>query len=144
MVMVAFGRIDVVHETDEFGDSNGKSRLNLYSEDINGTFMFQPSTGIYSYILLEYTGMFDKGDVIDIRIKNDLDEVISINATIKMQTLEGTGYLIYNSDADKLIDFIKKSNTIRVVVRDYNNRAIMKTISCAGFTVKYNDYINNL
>lgn len=127
---------------DEYGDTEineismsiAKVKTNFLKRDKNG--VISKSKDLisgYSISLLapNFIGTFkNKYNEIGMKIKNDKGEILNINA---YTSRDGWSLLVKPEENTKFLEYIKKSETIKAIFKDYKGFEYLVAFNVAGF-----------
>lgn len=122
---VAMAQWDTVEMVDEFGDKTGE--VSIFNEESKGAYIQLTSLGF----LIKTNGYLNNSDYGVMKVKSDDGSIHSFKVF-----QDGKSAHLFNSMAgyDKLINLLKSSSTLKVVVYSYDNDAYKLKINCMGFT----------
>lgn len=143
IVSMACATVYVNEAKDEFGEKTGYTHLMMTTtqSQADGFVFYSKNLNYCGLVIDEYTGMFDKNEVATVKIRTEDGTIHTFRPVVYTQTIKNTGYRFSGSDVEAIVNILKASNTIKIVVYDYNNLSIMKTMNCSGFTAGYNQLL---
>ena len=139
--------INYDHESEyEFEDENGDTVINqitLTVAKVKTNFLKRDKNGVisksktlkddYSISILapNYIGTFkNKYNETSIKLKNDKGEILNINA---YTSRDGWSLLVKPEENTKFLEYIKKSETIKAIFKDYKGFEYLVAFNVAGF-----------
>lgn len=148
-----FANWEVINYTDDFGDpmkenhmvssdydyddvilSVAKLKTNFSKREKNGNIIKTKELKQQLFISLDlpdYIGTFqDNFNEINVKIKNDKEQVLSFNA---YTSRDGYSILFKYENSQKLIEFMKKSETIKVTFYDYEGNNYLFNFDVTGY-----------
>lgn len=144
-----------VNYTDEFGDEKKENYLISYENEnsnvylnitkVKTNFLKREKNGkitktkelklqhLVSFNFENYIGTFqDNFNEVQVKIKNDKEEILTLNA---YTARDGYGLIIKNENTQKIIDFIKKSENIKLAFKDFEGYDYLFSFEVGGYVV---------